>query len=589
MGNRSRIIPWTPVTVNASYHIGRAPVGSTWGTSREQGLLFRVGHLSQVVYSVHSNHMAAVSRATYAFLLVLLVWTSAAATAPTAAFNDAFAIAFAGFAILALVVSISNWYVDFRLSEAFIALDVLAFAVLTVSRTGGGAGAVLSALCLLAHILFVSVLRWRNGLVFAIAAFLNTFWIADIAIFELSHGSMTPLSALRWSLFAILESAVVIWASAQVLKTDLPRFAAEAPDPELPLTASAIGYAMKTAGAAEAILCWIDPRDRGCYTCSQRAMADKKAPAKLSFSAADAFRKLELMLFDARRGHAIVLRDGKFIACAGYAVPGRALLAELGVSTGICIPIDGEEGRSWLVLAGICMLGWGHLYLAEAVCSEIRQGMSWQTASVNALNAALARLRRTVACDLHDSVAHSLVGARFLLVALRSKLDANSEVVQEIDTIKDALEAEQIHVRRLIDQLRETDADARVRNLVDDLRSAGQALEMRWQIDVELVDSDFRIQVPVWFSLEVQQIVREAISNGVRHGGASRATIKCGKRSGAIEIEVMDNGAGFADPQMPALPRSISERLGGLGGSLEIASKRGETMLRMSLPSSIAD
>jgi signal transduction histidine kinase len=295
------------------------------------------------------------------------------------------------------------------------------------------------------------------------------------------------------------------------------------------------------------------------------------------------------MLFDTSSDRAIVSEDGEFLARSLRSLPGYALVAETGVAAGICIPVDSEEGRSWLILTGIPFMGWGHLHLARAIRSEIAQGMEWQTASVNALDSALFRLRRTVACDLHDSVAHSLAGARFLLVALRSRVGEDSEIAREIGTIKDALDAEHLHVRRLIEQLRETDSDPRVRNLVEDLDASRAALASRWQIGVELVDSDFRVEVPVWLSLEVQQLVREAISNGVCHGKASRVAVSCRRRQGVIEIEVVDNGLGFPDPQEPMPPHSISERLDRLGGSLEIRSGPGSTTMWMRIPSTAAD
>lgn len=533
--------------------------------------------------------MIATSRAVAAFILLLFALTNAHVPPFRRDFDDMFALTFAAVATVSLIISLKNWYLDFVLSGAFVVIDILAFVIFTASRTAMDADAVASALCLIAHILFVSILRWRSGLVFVIAMFLNTFWAANIVLFELPRGGIDRASALRWIVFTILESVIVIWAGVHKLKTILPRFAGEAPAPGLPSTIPAMGYAAEMTGAKEAMLCWIDRGDRGCYAISSSALEDRRPPVKLGFSAAEGFKNLAPMLFDVRQGRAIVSKGGKFVTRSAFAMPGRALLQELGLHDGICIPVDGDEGRTWLILVGLPMLGWGFLHLADVICLEIAQGMAWQTASANTLNSALFRLRRTVASDLHDSVAHSLAGAKFLLVALRSKIGADAEAAKEIDVIKDALDAEHLHVRRLIEQLRETDADVGVRNLIEDLDAVAQALGVRWQIQAELNQSDYRIQVPVWLSMEIQQILREAISNGVRHGKASHIAVKCVRRLDTIEIEVTDNGSGFANPQAPALPRSISERLGELGGSLEVDSRPGSTTLRMSVPAAAGD
>ena len=571
------------------HSLAAGPLDGMPNDNRPRGFVARLATLSRIEYSAHANHMIAISRMVCAFILLLFALTDGRVPGFHRDYNDVFALAFAGFAIATLIVSLWNWHLDFTLSETFIVVDGAAFFLLLAPHTAFTAASVAMALCLIAHILFSSVMRWRLKFGIAIAALLNAVWIGDFILFELPRGGIDEGDALRWSLVAFLVSVIVIWAGTQMAKTSLPRFVGAPPVPGFPLTTSAVGYAMRTACASNAILCWIDRENLDCYASSAAAIQDERVPVKLGFRAADAFRKLSPMLFDTAHGRAIVSEGGGSAAHSAGAVPGYGLFKELEVETGICLPVDDDEGRSWLVLTGIPMLGWGHLNLVHAITAEIAQGMAWQTSSANALDLALSRLRRTIASDLHDSVAHSLAGAKFLLVALESKVGAESDTAKEIDTVKDALEAEYLHVRMLIEQLRQDTYDVRVRNLIEDIAEIGPALESRWQIEVELVESDFRIDVPVWISLEIQQIVREAISNAVRHGGASTVSIKCQKRSRKIIIEVTDNGSGFANRQMPAIPRSISERLGELGGSLKIDSKPGSTTLRMSVPASAAD
>ncbi|AIT79403.1 histidine kinase [Novosphingobium pentaromativorans US6-1] len=540
--------------------------------------------LSELTCGAHSNHIVAVSRGLCAFVLVLFAFTKATGFGLQGGYVDLFALTYAVFAFFALIIAFNDWYLDFIMSEAFIGLDVLAFLALTVPPMDDGLTWVLLSLCLIAHILFSSVLRWRLGLVLAIAAFLNAVWIGDILIVEVPRGTVAWASLARWGLFVPLGSLVIVWVSSQMIKSNLPRFAGETPGPGYPITASAMSYAMGAADAADAVLCWIDRENLGCFSCTPSALEQRLAPRKLSFGAADRLRQLEPMLFDLARNRAIVSARGQLSACKASALPGFQLLKELGVERGLCIPANGEDGATCLILTGIPMLGWGHLYLAHAIASEVAQGVAWQVSAVNALDRALSRLRKSVACDLHDSVAQSLVGAKFLLVALRSKAGADPEIVGEIDAIKDALAAEHIHVRRLIEQLRETNSDARVRNLIDDLEGTADALALRWQITVDIIESDYRVPVPVWLSLEIQQIVREAVANSVRHGEASLVTIKCRMRAVGIEIEVTDNGHGFGESNEPIFPRSIRERLSERGGTIEIVSHPGSTSLRMRVP-----
>jgi signal transduction histidine kinase len=82
----------------------------------------------------------------------------------------------------------------------------------------------------------------------------------------------------------------------------------------------------------------------------------------------------------------------------------------------------------------------------------------------------------------------------------------------------------------------------------------------------------------------LRQVLREAVANAVRHGGASRVAIALAEENGMLRSTVADNGTGFpADDEFPK-PRSISERVAALGGSIEIASRPTGAELRFGLP-----
>lgn len=541
--------------------------------------------LGALPYVAHANHLVPVSRTVFALVLLLFALTDAGIPAFDGDFNDKFAIIYIGFALVTLIVSFANWHLHFTFSQSFIVVDISAFFVLLATDEVLDSTFVVMALCLFTHILFSSIMRWQLQWGVIVAVILNILWTGNLLLFEMPHGRISEAGVLRWSIFVVLGSVIVIWVCAQIIRTGLPRYVGEAPGPGLPMAASTVSYAMEVAGASDAVLCWLDGEDSDCFSCTADAIDDELPPAKLSFAAADAFRKLVPMVFDMARDWAVVLEEGGAVAHAVSDLPARAILNELDATAGICFPADSSEGRNWIILTGIPTLGWGHLRLADEMRSEVAQGLARQVESSNALGQAISRLRQTLACDLHDSVAHSLAGAKFLLAALATKAGADSETGKDINSVKDALDAEYLHVRGLIEQLRQTASDADSRNLIDDIEAICPTLASRWRIEVRLVDSDFRVMLPLWLSLEVQQIVREAISNGVRHGQASKISIKCRKRAREIQIEVTDNGTGFANPQSPSVPRSISERLGQLGGALEIAAAAGSTTLKMSIPS----
>ncbi|HEX2505249.1 MAG TPA: ATP-binding protein, partial [Gaiellaceae bacterium] len=74
------------------------------------------------------------------------------------------------------------------------------------------------------------------------------------------------------------------------------------------------------------------------------------------------------------------------------------------------------------------------------------------------------------------------------------------------------------------------------------------------------------------------RIVREAVANAGRHGGAARVSIELANGNG-LRLRIIDDGAGF----VPGLTRpggfglvSMRERAEALGGSLILESEPGE-------------
>lgn len=552
----------------------------------ESEILPDVRQAGALGWFAHTNRLMAFSRLICATVLLVMAATDPRDPGFQPEFDDIFALAYVILALAGMWFTLANWFVDFVLTRTFIVLDVLVFLLWVIPSAMGATGMLAAPLCLMAHITTASALRWRPSLALASTAFLNSVWLASTVVAELRLENGDAGHALRWITFAAIVSAVALWCGRQIPLASLPRLRTDIPPPGLAPSISTLDYALETSHASGAALCWIDREELGCFAQGAGSLDRIPPSAKMGFMATAAFTELQPMLFDLPRNRAIV-HTGEKLAVY-LAVPGYDLLNELGVHVGACVPVDTIEGRSWLILVGAPMMGWGHLQLACAIGAEIAHAMNWRIASENARDAALYRLRQTVARDLHDSVAHSLAGTRFLLLALRSRVADIPEVAEEIDSIRTALEAEHAQVRTLIAQLRDTDADMRKRDLIADIEALLPILASRWQIVVELFDSDLRLMVPGWLSLELQQILRETISNAVRHGKAGVIRVKCTGLLGLIDLEVEDDGEGFPESGTPVKPRSINERLVELGGALQVESRKGSTTLRMSIPSGAA-
>lgn len=183
--------------------------------------------------------------------------------------------------------------------------------------------------------------------------------------------------------------------------------------------------------------------------------------------------------------------------------------------------------------------------------------------------------RERVARDVHDVLGHSLT-----VITVKSEL-----AERLVDADPDAAKAELAQIRSMtreaLAEIRATVAGLRVARLADELASArtaladaGIAAEVPTEVDV--VDPRHRL-VLAW-------VLREAVTNVVRHAQASRCTVELGSDS----LVVTDDGVG----PPPALTsagrgllssragggtglRGVAERVQGAGGTLSVSAVEG--------------
>lgn len=379
---------------------------------------------------------------------------------------------------------------------------------------------------------------------------------------------------------------VTSWVAAQLRRVVVPRFMEETLKSDTRLTMLMLDYARRASGAGDALLCWVASADARCYYVRSGDEDIDEPSSMSSFSAASDARLLEPMIFDVARRNAVRLDPASGRLSAAPTVPALKLLQDLKVAEGICVPLDiSSETKPWLIVSRIPNLGWGHLPLVHAISKELAIAANWFEDTQDAKSDELRQLRRTVASDLHDSVAQSLAAAKFLLGALKAKMAQGSSEAAAIDEIREALEAEHLHVRSLILQLRKEDRDYNDVDLILDIRETCKLMKVRWDVNIILRDVNFRIIVPMWLSLEFQQIISEAVSNGVRHAGSSEFSISCRKALSTINFEIHnDNKIENHEYHGNFSPSSIFERVAAFGGTASMESSATHTILKIVVP-----
>lgn len=213
------------------------------------------------------------------------------------------------------------------------------------------------------------------------------------------------------------------------------------------------------------------------------------------------------------------------------------------------------------------------------IVRPLREVLRIRTRFLGDLFAAIEAERRRIAYDLHDGVGQSL---SLLVSGLRSAHDGitQPDVARRCRDLQTLAEAALRDVKRLALGLRPS--------LLDDLGLA-PALERvvadtreHHAIDLALdVAGVADERLPERVETAVFRIVQEALSNVLRHSGATHASVRIWRGEGNVGVLVEDDGRGI-EPAHLSAPRpghlgltGMRERATLLGGTLSVESGHG--------------
>jgi two-component system sensor histidine kinase UhpB len=190
--------------------------------------------------------------------------------------------------------------------------------------------------------------------------------------------------------------------------------------------------------------------------------------------------------------------------------------------------------------------------------------------------------RARIARDLHDEVNQSLTGLLLRLEALREAVPTTLE--PELADTKALANQAMRELLSLARQLRPTALDdlglaAAIAGQVDRIRDSGVEAELSERGDLSDLDGDVQ--------LVVYRVAQEALSNAVRHSGAGRIAATLSREGGGAELEVADDGRGFAfeESERGLGIAGMRERALLIGAELTIESRPGQgTTVRLLVP-----
>ena len=191
--------------------------------------------------------------------------------------------------------------------------------------------------------------------------------------------------------------------------------------------------------------------------------------------------------------------------------------------------------------------------------------------------------RRRIRRDLHDGLGPALAGVVFRLESARLLVDRDpSAAAAHIEATSDHVQDVVADVRRLVLDLRPPALDDR--GLVGALQQQAETVSTGGlRVLVEAGDLG---PLPAAVEVAAYRIAGEAVTNVVRHAGATTCVVRLEVRGSRLVVEVDDDGVGIAaDVQAGVGLVSLRERASELGGRTEITCPDGGgTVVRAWLP-----
>jgi signal transduction histidine kinase len=199
-------------------------------------------------------------------------------------------------------------------------------------------------------------------------------------------------------------------------------------------------------------------------------------------------------------------------------------------------------------------------------------------------------LRKEISRELHDEVVQTLIGINVELSALRKGAIVDVRTMKKIGYTQRLVEKSVIEVHRFARELRPAVLDDL--GLIPALHAYIKSLAERAKVKIQMtafggVEALGDNERTVLF-----RVAQEALTNVARHARATEVKMNISKISGAIRMEISDNGRSFLvekivsskNPKRLGLV-GMKERVEMVGGSLTIESARGKgTTVRVEIP-----
>ena len=175
--------------------------------------------------------------------------------------------------------------------------------------------------------------------------------------------------------------------------------------------------------------------------------------------------------------------------------------------------------------------------------------------------------RRRVGRDLHDGPQQRLAAVGNLVRLAQRKLEGGDQAVDVLRLAGEELGEAQAELRHLARGLHPVALSER------GLRSALESLTVASEVPVTLDVSTG--ELPDDVELAAYFLVSEALTNARKYADADAVQVRIAPVEEALLVEIVDDGAGGADPAAGTGLRGLADRIDALEGRLEVESPPG--------------
>ncbi len=232
---------------------------------------------------------------------------------------------------------------------------------------------------------------------------------------------------------------------------------------------------------------------------------------------------------------------------------------------------------------GLTRMHWGVAYAmlgawrSDLLRQQVRDLSAARGAASSAEGHSLRRLER----DIHDGPQQRLVRMQMDLAAADRQLDddpdkARTLIAEAMQQSKDALEELRALSRGFAPPILQD------RGLVPALESAATRSSIPTRVTNRLADA---IVIPEEIERNAYFVASEALTNAIKHSGATEVEIRVSSTDDSLVVTVSDNGSGGAVRAPGHGLAGLDERMRGSGGTLEVHSPAGgSTVVTATLP-----